>query len=467
MSNSEEKKINFPTIPKGKDYEDYVASLIAAGYFLERGIHCWIDTEELLELDIIATNYTQNNNEKKLIEIKSGDWGYSDILKVYGWMNFLNIPNAAFVVQKAKDNPYRMITKKTHCKDLFNIDLIVNQEDDTTQKLDNNEILDTFKLSNDQAKYNYIYRIAFGLEAEMLLYLHKEIKEIDKKNKDNIKNNKPDLVIENGLKKIEDYYREINSISFFCKTDIERIKTLFESFQKYSNLSAKISKYLITNVYDDNCKLIESSIFTKTFFEADEISPMYVSLYTEFISRLELLKTCVSDVVSNKKKTMLEYFIQSSMPQNITNMLNKIEHETYSYKYPLFWQVFIYLFGGFILEPEKEKEYELLSKLTGIPITEIDNALECFDILFPIGSEKKWLRKIANTNILAMTFFPIPLHGTGVFFRALLYKETTGNSEMDYLSYLEKKYNDHSVDNMRKWVLLEAKFLELNNRLES
>lgn len=41
MSEKKNNGLFFPSIPKDKDYKDYIASLLACGgYYLERGIHC-------------------------------------------------------------------------------------------------------------------------------------------------------------------------------------------------------------------------------------------------------------------------------------------------------------------------------------------------------------------------------------------------------------------------------------------
>lgn len=467
MSTKKKNGLSFPNIPKGTDYEDYVASLLASGYFLERGIHCWIDSEELLELDIIATRFEKQSKEQVLLEIKSGDWGYSDILKVYGWMNFLKISKSAFVVQDDHNGDRIDITKE-HCKDFFNIDVILNKEDFGNQKLDNNEILTKFNITDESAKYYFIYRIAFGLEAEMLIYLHGLVKEINKQNGKNQHDGHPELIIDNGYKKVEDYYRKINSSSFFCESDISRINTLYNAFKENANISGKLSNYLVSKVYDESVSQIDKSIFEKIFYEANEISPMYVALYTEYIGKLELLKTCVSDIITSNKKNWVDCFFHSTIPENITNALSYLEANEYFHLYPLFWQIFTYLFGGFILGVKKSEEYELLSKLSGIPINEIDNAFGVFDVLFPMHSGKKWLEKCPNTDLIQMKFFPIPLHGNGVFFRAINYKKETGNSELDYLEDLKKNYSiyDHTIDNMRTWVLLEGKFLELGKRFK-
>ena len=58
----------------------------------------------MLELDIIITDYNQSPPALKLIELKSGGWGFSDLFKIKGWIDYLNILEAVFIVQQEKKN---------------------------------------------------------------------------------------------------------------------------------------------------------------------------------------------------------------------------------------------------------------------------------------------------------------------------------------------------------------------------
>ena len=66
-----------------------------------------------------------------------------------------------------------------------------------------------------------------------------------------------------------------------------------------------------------------------------------------------------------------------------------------------------------------------------------------------------------------LQFFPLPLAGTGVFFRAVNYRNKKGLPEVNYMEDLQKQLNDHTVDDMRKWVVLESKFLERGKRFKN
>ena len=94
-----------PRLLKGKEFEEYISAIFQAnGCYTERNI---IDRgeREVLELDIITTNYKSGSfpPEIKLLEVKSGDWGFQDLFKVRGWMTYSGITKGFFITQKEKE----------------------------------------------------------------------------------------------------------------------------------------------------------------------------------------------------------------------------------------------------------------------------------------------------------------------------------------------------------------------------
>jgi hypothetical protein len=55
-------------------------------------------------------------------------------------------------------------------------------------------------------------------------------------------------------------------------------------------------------------------------------------------------------------------------PQSFLDGFKQIGTHEYFYLYPIFWQSFFWLFGGFILKDYEKEDYEALSRATGIPV---------------------------------------------------------------------------------------------------
>lgn len=440
---AEDKKaegISLPDIPKDKEYEDYVAAILqSGGYYLERGIIHRIK-QDVLELDIVSTKFSEESIERSISEIKSGGWGFPDIFKVRGWLDYLNLNKATFIIQEPSQfiEMAKLISKK------INVTLINNGD------LNRKEILDAYAITEEQASKIIIeaYRYAFALESEMILYLHARAKSETTKI---------------GFKALEKYIFEINCNSFFESTPVDRIKRIFQAYTENKNITARIAKELENKTYPENGDglSISESQFNKLFYEAKDISVLYVALYAELLTRMSILKTCIEDILVGTKDGFVERLKHYTLPANIRDGLRELQKDSYSYLYPYFWQVFIYLFGGFILDDKKVEEYQLLSSITNIPIGEIPKAFKAFDVLFPLQDGKSWLIQQPNTRITLIQFFPLPLSGIGAYFRRLKYKKGDDDSYENLAKQLTGKY---TIEDIVKWNNLAYHFLERSAR---
>lgn len=438
--NNENGSISLPEIPKDKEYEDFIAAILqSGGYYLERGIIHRIK-QDVLELDIVSTRFSEGKVERAISEIKSGGWGLSDIFKIRGWLDYLNLDKASFVVQIP--NQLMEISKDVASK--INVTLIDNHN------LDCSELLDTYLISKGQVEDEIVesYRYAFALEAEMVIYLHSRVK------------SEPEKI---GFQKLEKYLFDVNSNSFFTNKPVDRIDKLFASYLENKNITARIGQEIKGNAYPDSGDdlIIDADQFNSLFYEAENKSVLYVALYAELLTRIAILKSCIEDIIIGKPDNFIERLKHFALPSNIKSGLEELQKEPYSYLYPYFWQVFVYLFGGFILNDKKEEEYKLLSSITQIPIENIPNAFNAFDKLFPLNGEKKWLIQQPNSNITVMRFFPCPLSGIGANFRRMRYKNKKDDSYENLSTQLTGVY---TIKDVVKWNNLAYKFLEASAR---
>ena len=146
-----------------------------------------------------------------------------------------------------------------------------------------------------------------------------------------------------------------------------------------------------------------------------------------------------------------EISLLDTLPPSFRDGLDRVSQHEYYYKYPIFWQWFMWVFGGFILKDYEEEEYEILSQKTGIPIEEIPAALESYEILFPI--EDGWFIDLPNSNIKLMKMFPVPFMGIGANYRRLLYTESKDFEELQLSGR-------HTLDDLIKWHNLTVEVLK-------
>lgn len=406
--------IKLSELPKGKEFEEYISAFFQSnGYFIERNV----EETDLLELDLIITNYNTSPPEIKLLEVKSGNWGFSDIFKVRGWMDYLNIRKGIFIATKERDK-FDFYEEKANVLD---IDLkVIPDLEETKDILSDYATTDLKKVDLSSLRFSY------WLERNLLRHL-----KVRKKSNPELKR----------FKALESCYSEANDKVFFTENIFEKIDWLYSMFQLYPHLSAKCANEMSDDNFDTNAKNLPPEIYKKTYFGC-EYNEIQISAFIEHRMRLTILKNAidfklyekagieslVEDEIMIKVKDH-EFRRSFFLPDSFKKGLDKISEHEYYYKYPIFWQWFLWVFGGFILNDYKEEEHKLLSDKTGIPIDEIPNAFDSYDILFPV--ENGWFVDLSpNSNLKMIKMFSIPFMGMGANYRRLIHTE---NQKFDEL----------------------------------
>lgn len=408
----EENCITLPLIPKDYAYEDYVSSVLnAGGYYLERNIHKR-EKSDILELDIVTNKFTDRCVEKTIAEIKSGNWGFPDIFKVRGWMDYLQFSKASFVVQKADSNQevYNEIANQ------LDISLVVTEM--KGKKLCYNQIQNAYAIKHTPHENAFVANLRFSYALE-----RKIISDINTTAKTN-----KNLV---GFEKLRNYLYDLCDNTFFVSTPSARINKTFKLFTENKHITARLDHENAENSYasiSDTGVDITQESFKKLFYDHDSKNKLYGSLYVEMLNRLLVLKHCIEDLLRPENEQEIANYISdlnhAILPVNLKAAIGVLKSHNYYYLYPYFWQVFIFLFGGFILENKRQEEYNLLSEISEVPVEEIGNALSVFDLLFPI--EGGWMQKVNKTSMKILKFMPSPFCGIGVNLRKDIYcKEKT------------------------------------------
>ncbi len=439
--------VRLPDFPKEKEFEEYVSALFqSSGYYIERNI-TERSIEEVLELDIILTDYNLPFPDvNKLVEAKSGSWGFPDIFKIYGWMNYLNITNGMFVVNNKKDN-FEFYKKKA---EKLNIDLVAIPKLDKSKKVlskyTNRKTIDDTDIS--------MWQFSHWVEDSLLNRLTGKKKSIkDKK----------------CFKALDKYNFEVNSRVFFTENIIQRLIELYAAFQEFPHISAKCGNENMGNPFDEEYDTLPESIFSDTYYKCN-YNDIQISTFIEHRARLAILKNAVDyklyKTAEDKNKTEnmpngrgLEVSLLESLPPKFKEGLDVISNDKYFCRYPVFWQWFMWLFGGFILKDYEEQEYELLFNKTGIPVEEIPKALGVYQKLFT--QENGWFKDLSPiSNIKVLKMFPVPFMGIGANYRRLLYTKSKDFKDLE----LTGKY---TLKDLIKWNNLTAKVLRTNKRRDN
>jgi hypothetical protein len=249
---------------------------------------------------------------------------------------------------------------------------------------------------------------------------------------------------------MSEYHHNINNVAFFIDNILDRVGAIYDQFKKYSGLSSRVSNEMSGNgfVLDE----IPPDLFAKAFYEC-EINDLTTSSYLENRSRLSILKNVVDYILykrvdpSSPKACetfkILGYDASKFdlLPSDLRERIEVLSGHEYLHLYPTFWQYFLWFFGGFILNDYKDQEYELFSKKSGIPISQIDRAFEAYNLLFPTDS---WFSTSPNSNITVMKIFPLIFAGVGANYRRVYY-----TTDGDYSSL--KLSGKYTLSDLVKW----------------
>lgn len=425
----DEVSVVLPDIPKGVEFEDFIAAYFqSTGFFVEKNI----SQLDILELDISITEYL-NLPHIKLIEIKSGDWEFKEVFKIKGWMAYTGINKGLFIVQKGRQRfeYYRNVAEELGIKLIAVPDL--------TRTNEYLEIPLNKKIADDADIETFRY--AYWMEREYFRLL-KAWKKSDRSVKRNIA--------------LEELYYQINCKSFFTQNLLDKTSLLYDLYNNNYHITAKCANEISGSNFDEDHKTIPTDIFRSTFYKC-EFNVLHVSTFLEHQSRIRVLKCLidylllkeVKDIRASEKEVYLGLQISkfAFLPDSFQTALNTISSHSYYKYYPSFWQWFIYAFGGFVLLDKKEEEYNLLSEKTSIPVEEIDNALNVWDILFPTNGG--WLNTNRVSNIMELKLSSMPFRGIGANYRKLIYCKKEDGSEGEYSDLgIDNKY---AMANLIRW----------------
>ncbi|WP_345045973.1 hypothetical protein [Streptomyces sannanensis] len=184
--------MTLPDIPKaGEELEDYIAALFqASGHFVEKQI-IESDLADILELDIFATGYGPEKAVRRLIEVKGGGWGFTDLFKVVGWMRYLELQHGAFFITRWEDResaPRKM--------EPLGLDIVCFDDFTTAPKLFTEKGFGSFA----EPRLIGLWRHSYGVERKFVKVINKQAR-----------------AGAEGAKAAKTYHRQINNGTFFAR----------------------------------------------------------------------------------------------------------------------------------------------------------------------------------------------------------------------------------------------------------
>jgi hypothetical protein len=397
--------IRLPTDPRSDAYEDFAtAYAFAAGYFVETRLKLRDTTVEVLELDVVATSALTKDAKRVLVEAKSGGWGFPDVFKVSGWINFLGIPAGVVIyreeIEQRRKESLDAVSKKTNvsCHRFDLVGKVVESPFNDGRKIDadfGGHIL-------TKAWYSQIsQRLVF---ANFTSYCKSS----------------PGAAFESLIANTIDYQRAAER-SFFESDPAARVAALYRAYQRNPNLSGAFVDAMST------AKAVPmQNIWNEANDTKDHLWLQYV-MFLEHRARIGIIKAAADLIATGaKEKAKLGAFYEVVLPDSFLSGLEKLAVLPEWEKVPYLFQMLVEVFGGFY----RDDEIELLAAATGIAPANIPTALALYQEFFPTG--KGWFYTVKGLHRLKL--IPAFLRGIGCFFRQSVHK----------LDRYEAKYPDHS-----------------------
>lgn len=421
------------TKPKDWELEDLIAA-----YFISRG--CYVETgvterspEEILELDIVWTDYRPTPYTRHAVEVKSGEVGFHDIFKFYGWTQYLKLDPGEFIHSEAIAKDAEALSHVAAGTGLKILHIPTLEAVETHFKA-------LGFAEPSWPRLTELWRYSFWAQRRLLKSLNEAVRR---------------GVCVESAKAAKKYHHLINNAVFFIPEPHNRIDALMKAHLEHKELGATAAYEIETGKLQ-----LKDTPDTDTFKAAyyyGKHFPVQACLYLAYRARLYILKALVDFWLTKSKEDprIIRVLMHVGLTQAMIDAMEKLRGLTSFKQLPVFWQVFLWSWGGFLLTDRLEAEYAQLAKETGVPIGEIPLALQAFDLLFPTGGG--WFRQPNNDSRKVLMLMPAAMRGIGA------YRRLTMNNVEEYpeLGYSNATAGRMSADNNVGVRLLETEVEKL------
>lgn len=388
--------------PRGLELEDFVAAHLAArARFVETGV-TERDPVDVLELDVVWTDYDAAAVRRHPVEVKSGDWGIGDLFKFYGWSRYLDLGHGWYFTRTL---PGRVaaddLTRLAH-----RLDISLFHVPDLGQVAEQLKGKGLPEPASDVLPE--LWRYSFWVQRRLLKALASGVA--------------AGICAETG-RVSRDYQKLINDAIFFEPDVRARVSVLMDAHWKHPRLAQSVAAEIGgagVNLADPP----PTDTFTGALYHG-RCFPVQACLYLEHRARLGILKAAVDyilerDLLPRRVVKILGFevdFEQWALYNAFRGVVARLEKANTFRRYPILWQTFLWTWGGFILTDRKDAEYAELSAETGVPTGEMDAALSLWDDLFPMDGG--WFVTPTGDTRGQLKLMPAALRGIGAYRRLL------------------------------------------------
>lgn len=396
--------ITLPKDPKDHDYEDQIAAmLLASGYYLETRLILKKGSEEVLEFDAIATP-TNDYTNRKIVEVKSGAWGVSDLFKLYGQMMYTNHKSAWLIHKKATSE-----TKKAAIQELSTkipVSTIYINVTDSSVAFESEEI--PVAITMDEKLRNLVFVVAWWSRSG------------DRVAQGRFKTwVKSDTSGAEPVAKAKTYCGQLEE-SLFQSTPLGRADAIYNAYKEAPQLTSS----LINHVVSSSKQSLKD--VRRTVTDTSERPHLQYIMALEHKARIAIIKNAYDAILAEKSTTedaspwsgkSWDSLYKMVLPPSFREGMKSLDSNTNAQHVAFFLQVFIDVFGGFYF-PHDGEELQNIAAATGVEPSAVPGMIEMLDSFFPIPAG--WIHK-TDGDIHFIKGVPAYVRGAGCFAREYLY----------------------------------------------
>ncbi len=387
--------ITLPKNPAEAQYEDLVcACLLCLGYFIEPRIKLREGGVEVLEMDVVATPSDAEYLNRVLVDAKSGAWGFSDVFKVSGWVNFLHLTKGLIVHKNEPDQQKAEVLQRIRDEAKVDCKRLTLGDAGSAQVLPPCVTLDPKAMRALLATTWYALiaqRLAFGE------FVHR------------YKSDPTNPNLEGAL-----HYHRACEKSFFNRKAVERVHALCEAHHQFPNVTGRFIEAISAQT-----RMESNKVLYRLTDQNYELWLQYIMLL-EHKARVAIIKNSLDHLLDPAAKDETVEFmghtfrwVDLHLPPGCLQGLEKLKGHKHATKLPLLFQMFIEVFGGFYA-PKLQDDLSLLAAITGVPEAEIPACLKLYDDFFPF--KEGWFYDV-RSELRVMKMIPAIARGAGALVR--------------------------------------------------
>jgi hypothetical protein len=376
--------IVLPATPSGHELEDFFAALLqSTRHYVETNI----EERNILELDIVATDYPQGQPRRRLFEVKGTSARLADVFTLIGRMRYLDVAHGAFITtEEPRDRDaawFERVCQRCGVEFLMVPDLT-----------EASTLFESHGFGLATPLEHAIWRYSYWIERSFVR---------------TIRAMRPTVMTARAA---HEYYMLVNSEVFLTPDPVDKVAALYAAYQSHPRLTHELADEMAGG-WDAGQAMLQQALFRGRH------PALQATMYFEHRGRLAILKAATDYLLAggavdtSTPGTIRIDFRIADLPQTFASGLDWLGRQPKYWLFPLFWHNYLWGWGGVLPDEHREGVLSEIGAASGLAGDEIDAALNAFDELFP--TEAGWHHHFSNADYQFVKLMPAPLQGLGAF----------------------------------------------------